>query len=524
MYTALCYVPRGASNPVVPTTPPSRATNVAKEVIARHAANQKNDTDDDGSDDEEVDITEVLADDLNNLAAFPSNKDDPYLKDVPKADAMFDEEERDDLVIRPTDALILACRTDDDVSMLEVHVVEDVFEKDEGDVENKKKGPYAPNTYVHHDLILPAAPLCAQYTQMGIDTEDGKETICNFVAVGMYEYPGIDIWDVDRMDTLLPALTLGGPDMGVLDEDDHEEVQEGKRKKNKEKKVKKRARKPELREGSHTGPVMCLAWHPSQKHYLASGSDDHTVKIWDTRTGDCMTTFEHHSDKVQSVQWHPEEEAIIVTGSFDHTVAVVNVQTSQVLGTHKVDSDIESLHWLSNDNIIAATEKGTVTVLRYAEEKLSQVSQVKAHDAEVSGCVCSPSLPGMVVTGSTDKEIKIWDFRNAESPELVHSMKSNAGAVFGMAMELWRPDGPGGSPFLCAWAGAKGNLILRDLAVVSSKVRTIWSEFLSGPLKELTLARATNSSLSDNKTKMENSEGDDDDNSEDSDSSHDDMT
>lgn len=33
--------------------------------------------------------------------------------------------------------------------------------------------------------------------------------------------------------------------------------------------------------GSHSDAVMCLSLNPIQKEYLASGSEDSTVKIWD---------------------------------------------------------------------------------------------------------------------------------------------------------------------------------------------------------------------------------------------------
>ena len=40
---------------------------------------------------------------------------------------------------------------------------------------------------------------------------------------------------------------------------------------------------------------------------LASGSADATVKLWDVTTGQCSSTYTHHSDKVASLEWHPVE-------------------------------------------------------------------------------------------------------------------------------------------------------------------------------------------------------------------------
>lgn len=38
----------------------------------------------------------------------------------------------------------------------------------------------------------------------------------------------------------------------------------------------------------HTSPVTCLSWLPHIEFFLASGSADQTVLIWNTDTGDIM--------------------------------------------------------------------------------------------------------------------------------------------------------------------------------------------------------------------------------------------
>jgi len=43
----------------------------------------------------------------------------------------------------------------------------------------------------------------------------------------------------------------------------------------------------------HTSQVWTVAFSPEGKT-LASGSDDGTVKLWDVRTGNCVTTLQGH--------------------------------------------------------------------------------------------------------------------------------------------------------------------------------------------------------------------------------------
>ena len=52
-------------------------------------------------------------------------------------------------------------------------------------------------------------------------------------------------------------------------------------------------------EQTHTDSVMSLSVNPFQSEYLASGSADHTVRIWDLDEGVCKMTYrDSHSDKV----------------------------------------------------------------------------------------------------------------------------------------------------------------------------------------------------------------------------------
>ncbi|KAJ9514254.1 hypothetical protein QJQ45_012237 [Haematococcus lacustris] len=53
----------------------------------------------------------------------------------------------------------------------------------------------------------------------------------------------------------------------------------------------------------HAGWVTSLAWCPSSPFHLASGSHDHTMKLWDLRSTVPLCTLASHSDKVLAVGW-----------------------------------------------------------------------------------------------------------------------------------------------------------------------------------------------------------------------------
>ena len=72
---------------------------------------------------------------------------------------------------------------------------------------------------------------------------------------------------------------------------------------------------------------MCLSLNPIQREYLASGSEDSTVRIWDLDDLQCKCTFDKlHKDKVQVVRWNSLNESTLLSAGYDHKVNIVDVR------------------------------------------------------------------------------------------------------------------------------------------------------------------------------------------------------
>jgi len=54
---------------------------------------------------------------------------------------------------------------------------------------------------------------------------------------------------------------------------------------------------------SHKGWVSCVKFAPHSSNLLATGSYDHTVKVWDLRATLPLFTLQRHSDKVMTLDW-----------------------------------------------------------------------------------------------------------------------------------------------------------------------------------------------------------------------------
>jgi len=141
-------------------------------------------------DNEKVGIADVLADDLDGLKFHKSNRDDPYIKNK---DEVYDEDELDDMTYRDTDMPLVALRAGEDISQMEVYIYEDVDDDE-------------PNLYLHHETVLPAFPLCVAWSSYHPTLGYSRG---NLAAVGSFLY-GIDVWDLNDVDSLEPLLSLGG--------------------------------------------------------------------------------------------------------------------------------------------------------------------------------------------------------------------------------------------------------------------------------------------------------------------------
>ena len=54
----------------------------------------------------------------------------------------------------------------------------------------------------------------------------------------------------------------------------------------------------------HTGTIGRIAWSPCGR-FIASPSEDKSIRIWDANDATCRAVLEGHDDKVYCVAWSP---------------------------------------------------------------------------------------------------------------------------------------------------------------------------------------------------------------------------
>ncbi|XP_033753788.1 ribosome biogenesis protein bop1-like [Pecten maximus] len=90
----------------------------------------------------------------------------------------------------------------------------------------------------------------------------------------------------------------------------------------------------------HTSIVRCITLDPSGQ-WLASGSDDKTIKFWEVSSGRCLKTLTTE-DVVKSLVWNPNPTINLVAAAVSHSVYLINPGLVDKLVVNNTDSMLES--------------------------------------------------------------------------------------------------------------------------------------------------------------------------------------
>ena len=175
----------------------------------------------------------------------------------------------------------------------------------------------------------------------------------------------------------------------------------------------------------HTGNVTSVAWHCDGK-WLVSGSEDGTLRIWDTRTSRTQRVY-NHSGPVNDVVIHPNQGELV---SCDQNGSVKVWDLSMNGCSHELVPEEEvpmrSVSIASDGScLVAANNKGNVYVWRiqggsYGADgspivgdgqneltDLQPVTKFQAHNTYITRCALSPDAR-YLATCSADTTVKIW--------------------------------------------------------------------------------------------------------------------
>jgi len=179
----------------------------------------------------------------------------------------------------------------------------------------------------------------------------------------------------------------------------------------------------------HSRGVRSVALSPDGT-LMASGSEDQTVRVWDTRTGRLIRTFEEHTDSVLSLAFSPDGRLV---ASAANRVKIWEVGTGRV--TRDLRRHRQTVNGVAFDHtgrFLATVSKDDTLILWDLPARSAH--SWKAHEGEARAVDFSPDGK-LLASGGDDGAVRIWD---AADGALVRELTGHRGVVTGVAFS---PDG-----------------------------------------------------------------------------------
>jgi len=161
----------------------------------------------------------------------------------------------------------------------------------------------------------------------------------------------------------------------------------------------------------HTDYVNSLAYEPERGEQLMTGSDDHTVRVWEA--GACTATL-HFPAPVLSLVWHQEEPGKVLVGEKTGRISLYNATTLQpILSLDAASSPLLDLDWSpANSLLVSAAVAGELVMFDLSCPSLLLSRTVHSEGARHVAAARHTDL--LVATaGNPGNCVKVWHSKSS---------------------------------------------------------------------------------------------------------------
>ena len=189
----------------------------------------------------------------------------------------------------------------------------------------------------------------------------------------------------------------------------------------------------------HSDMVNSLRWSPDGK-YLASGSGDFTVVLWDVKSGKRLKTLEGESSYVESICWSPDGK-YLASGYDDGCICVFALENGEeICYLDEHSEEVKSISWSPDGRYLASSSferNGNIwegKIIIWDTNGYKIFKNLDGHTEGINSVSWSPDGK-YLASSSFDNTVVIWDVKSGKR---LKTLEGNSDYLYSVS---WSPDG-----------------------------------------------------------------------------------